>query len=248
MFDGVTFGGLEIFMLVCAGIFFIGSVAAPIINKKSVLTIIASSFCGAVCACYFVFCVPMLTMLETIFGEASVPLDYITDKHTTFTSIFMTVLFVIAVCGVAIPIVFGLKKFKAHRTKMFNLYAIIAAVTICTLGVMICTTSKSYYNLILFLPLHLAYSLVIAAFSLMDMNKTSQFIRSLTCTLILTAVSIYELVLFSGMDTFSVIAIVLFSLQAILANAAVVLPWLKAKRDGTIDDSDKIKAVHTLKR
>lgn len=248
MFEGVTFGWLEIFMLVCAALFFIGSVAAPIINKQGVLTAVASSFCGAVCACYFVFCVPMLTMLETEYGELSVPLDYITDKHMTFTYIFMTLLFVITLLGAVVSVVFGLGKFRKHRTKIFNIYAIISAVSIITFGIMLFTSYKSYFNLILFLPLHLAYALVIPALSLMDRNKTSQFIRSLICTVVLTTISVYELVLFSGMDTFAVILITVFSIQAILANAAVILPWFKAKKNGTIDNSGKIVPVHTMKK
>lgn len=209
-------------MVISAAAFLICSVIAPIVSKKRPLTVIASALCGVVGGAYMAFCPAMLFELESN-GDYQMPTDYFSDSHTTYTVIFMVLIYSIALIGAALPILCLFKKIGRHKNKLFNVYAIVSAVSFVTFSVSLFTSYAQYSNLVLFLPLHFAFSLFVSALSMLDCKITTQFAKAVISISVMLVIALGEIVLLSSISWLVVIIGLVLLLVPILGLIAVIL-------------------------
>ena len=212
-----TWGSLEIFMVVIAGLFLICSVLAPIFQKRNVLTTIGCIYTGVICSAYFTLCTGMLNTLESD-GDYGIPIDYITESHTTYTKIFFFLIFGLSLIGILLPTLTKLKWFDIHKIKLFNIYAIVSTVCFATFTVSLFTTYSSYSLFALFIPLHWILPLTIYSLSVHDNSKTSQFAISLVCSILLLIMVIVVIALAQWSDA--------TPLQIVLCIVLIISPLL----------------------
>ena len=215
-------------MEIAAAAFLICSVISPIVGKKRPLTVIASMLCGIVGGAYLAFCPAMLYELESN-GFYTMPTDYFSESHTTYTVIFMALIYLIALIGAALPILCVFKKLGVHKNKLFNIYAIVSAVSFVTFGVSLFTTYANYSNLALFLPLHFAFSMIVAALSMLDCKIRAQFAKAVISVSVMILIALVETVMLSSVSVLTVILGVILFAVPILGLIAIILEKRSAK-------------------
>lgn len=230
--EGFTWCPLEIFMVISAAAFSICSVIAPIVSKKRPLTVIASTLGGVVGGAYLAICPAMLFELESN-GFYSMPTDYFSNSHTTYTVIFMVLIYSIALIGAALPVLCLFKKLNRHKNKLFNIYAIVSAVSFVTFGISLFTSYAQYSNLFVFLPLHFAFSLFVSALSMLECKITTQFAKSVVSISAMLVIALGEIVLLNSISWLVVIIGLALLLVPILGLIAVIIDKRSALNKNT---------------
>lgn len=215
-------------MEITAAAFLICSVTSPIIGKKRPLTIIASALCGVVGGAYLAFCPAMLYELESN-GYYTMPTDYFSGSHTTYTVIFMVLIYSIALIGAALPILCRLKQMNCHKNKLFNIYAIVSAVSFATFCISLFTSYAQYSNLVLFLPLHFAFPLFVSALSMLECKIPTQFTKAMVSMSVMIAILLGEMILINSVSVLTVIlGVIMFAVPS-LGMIAVFMEKRSAK-------------------
>lgn len=225
-----TWCPLEIFMVISAAIFLICSVIAPIINKKRPLTIIAGALGGVVGGAYLAICPAMLNELESN-SFYNMPTDYFSDSHATYTVIFMVLIYLIALIGSALPVMCLHKKIARHKNKLFNVYAIVSAVSVLTFGFSLFTSYASFSNLVIFLPLNFAFSLFVSALSMLDCKINAQFIKAVVSVSVMLVIALGEMILLNSVSWIIVLIGLVLLLVPVLGLIAAIFEKRLAKSE-----------------
>ena len=107
--------------------------------------------------------------------------------------------------------------------KLFNIYAIVSAVSFVTFGISLFTSYAQYSNLFVFLPLHFAFSLFVAALSMLECKITTQFAKSVVSILAMLVIALGEIVLLNSISWLVVIIGLALLLVPILGLIAVII-------------------------
>lgn len=204
---------LETLFVICAALTLALSIISPLIFKKNKLSVASSIVTGLFATAYYALCIPLLYQLETM-GEAGIATDSLTDSHTTYTTLFMSLIFVVALIGSALPLISRMKKLQKHAFKLFLLYAIASVASFITWGASLFSEYSESVMLIVFIPLHCVLSLTLAAVSMLDCSKLSQFVALCITTALLVVTMLAEIILM-GVDFSGVTFIILIAFLSV---------------------------------
>ncbi len=227
----ITFGGLEIFMIICAVLTTVLGIIAPIINKKSALSTVSCIYTSLICAAYFTLCPFMLSFLESdaFYG---IPVDAVTGGRERFVTVFFSLIFIISLVGFILPIISKLKSVKKHSFKLFVLYIIISTSAFGTIMFSLMNNYKDYILFTMFLPLHWILPISVYSISVCNFSKKSHFVISLAASVLTlgVAVAVSAMAQWTDATPLQVIICIMLIITPILSAAAAIYEKFKANK------------------